>query len=325
MEPAKYGKEPEGTLRISKAKAMLKAWQIGKFFGIGVYLHWSFLLLPLLVVLTAGDSNREQLGTIGLLAVVLCLMVCVVLHEFGHALTARLFGIGTRDITLYPIGGVARLERMSEKPAEEFWIAVAGPAVNVVIAILLAWIAVPLMGLAPDWVLDESTGQPGFVGWLIGLNIGLVIFNMVPAFPMDGGRVFRSLLSMVMGHLNATRIAAWVGAVFAMLGIALAIYSSHFMLALIGVFVFFAGQQELRYVEWRHGRAQPGEDDEEPIPAIPVRRPYYTMEAPTYAPEPRGMAPASGFLFQPRVSVYVWDNETGAWIRESRAAPELPS
>ena len=116
----------------------MRAWKVGRLFGIDIFIHWTFLLLPLSVIISERGAGETPLGTVGVLAVLFAIFGCVVLHELGHALTARLFGIGTRDITLYPIGGVARMERMSEKPWEEFWIAVGGPAVNVVIALLFA-------------------------------------------------------------------------------------------------------------------------------------------------------------------------------------------
>src|SRR5262245_18366280 len=114
---------------------MLRSWKLGTAFGIGLYVHWSFLLLPAYVVFNAWGASAGQL--LFLLGLVLAVFGCVLLHELGHALMARQFGIGTRDITLYPIGGVARLERMSEKPWEEVCIALAGPAVNAVLAVLL--------------------------------------------------------------------------------------------------------------------------------------------------------------------------------------------
>src|SRR6266446_5240096 len=116
---------------------MFRSWKLGTAFGIGIYVHWTFLLLPLYLVFSGGGPGHGP-AVAYILALIAAVFGCVVLHELGHALTARRFGIGTRDITLYPIGGVARLERMSERPWEEFWIAVAGPAVNVGIAAVLA-------------------------------------------------------------------------------------------------------------------------------------------------------------------------------------------
>src|ERR1043166_5453405 len=157
--------------------------KIGRFFGINLYLHWTFWLLPLWIILTPSRGLPLPLE----LGVLAFMFGCVVLHEYGHALTARLFGIATRDVTLYPIGGVARLERMSEKPLEEFAIAIAGPLVNLAIAALL------LIGTAAVSVLAPAllTGAPAEVIWLlVVLNLMLFAFNLLPAFPMAGGRIF---------------------------------------------------------------------------------------------------------------------------------------
>jgi Zn-dependent protease len=293
---------------------MLRAWKIGRFFGIDLYVHWSFLLLPLWAVL--NQPRDTPVGTPLLLGVMFAVFGCVVLHEYGHALVARHFGIGTRDITLYPIGGVARLERISEKPWEEFWIAIGGPAVNVVILILLGLLGVALALIQPGLVGHVVHGEvvPTTVGFFLAAlffgNLILVLFNMAPAFPMDGGRVFRAVLSMWVGHLRATRIAARVGLVVALFGgAALAILWSSPWVLIIALFVLMAGQQELRYVEWRHSQEMA---DQGPIPVVPVQPLRATAQA---------FTPLNGLLFQPRVSVYVWDSRTGTWVKEGGSPP----
>lgn len=177
---------------------MFRSWKIGSAFGIPIYIHTTFLLVPLLAIWTSNVSGLVPvLAVIGL---ILALFACVVLHEFGHALTARYFGIETRDVTLYPIGGVARLERMSEKPWEELLIAIAGPAVNVVIALLLAPVAFYAIwtgafhGDLHQLSLDDGLWPVAaeLIVGLFSLNVGLVLFNLLPAFPMDGGRVLRT-------------------------------------------------------------------------------------------------------------------------------------
>lgn len=228
---------------------MFTSWRLGKAFGIDLYIHATFWLLPALVLMSGllGEGIAEAFLSV---AVVLALFACVLLHELGHSLAARVFGIGTRDITLYPIGGVARLERMSERPYEELVIALAGPAVNVIIAIL---IATPMflagLSLVPTW--QTFPIAENFLLRLVWLNIGLVVFNMIPAFPMDGGRVFRSILAMFFDRLLATRVAVFLGA-----GIA-ALFVCAFgwllligepvnpMLPFLGVIIFLLGQQEL--------------------------------------------------------------------------------
>ena len=182
--------------------------QIARLFGIPVQVHWSFLLI-FVWVLIKGLGEAWDWYTIGwMMAFVLALFFCVVLHEFGHALTARRFGVGTRDIILSPIGGVARLDKLPDEPMHEFFVAIAGPAVNVGISLTLA--AVPF-ALSRDKFYNffssllfpnSNVFAVGLDAWdyflfgLIGLNIVLAVFNMLPAFPMDGGRVLRALLSI---------------------------------------------------------------------------------------------------------------------------------
>lgn len=294
---------------------MLRSLKIGQFFGIGVYIHWTFFLLPLWAIINLRDSPISPLTIVGLIAAI---FTCVVLHEFGHALTARLFGIGTRDITLYPIGGVARLERMSEKPWEEFWIAVGGPAVNVLIALLLIVGGIAIARIDPSLIQFPTEGgftsTTGLLFWnLLFANIIMILFNMLPVFPMDGGRVFRSILSMWVGQLKATRIAAFLGVPVAILVlIPLAWMMGSPWLFVVVLFVLIAGQQELRYVEWKHQQKW----EEEPIPAVPVANSYGYRSSSAYTETPRANVPMAGFAFQPTVAVYIWDNQMGAWVKE---------
>ncbi|MGN6545575.1 MAG: site-2 protease family protein [Aureliella sp.] len=221
---------------------MLRSWKLGTIRGIGVHIHWTFWLL--MIFYTVPAILTDGLGA-GLLtaAMMAAVFACVVAHEFGHAFTAAAFGIPTYDITLLPIGGVARLARMPEKPLQELIIALAGPAVNVVIAMLLA-IALPLLQL-PAGEIDLWRVDGGhFVQTLIAFNIGLVLFNLLPAFPMDGGRVLRSLIAMRTSHLRATEIAARVGRWMALLFVVAGLFTS-FGLFLVGIFVFLAGTMEL--------------------------------------------------------------------------------
>jgi Zn-dependent protease/CBS domain-containing protein len=216
---------------------------IGKYFGIDVYLHVTFLLL----LGFFGLVDRAVMP--GFFVLVLALFGCVLLHEFGHALTARRFGIPTRDITLLPIGGVARLEKMPDSPWEEFLVAIAGPAVNVVIAALLLPVVLLDGGIGPDFFTTPGITGSSFSEALLKVNLSLIAFNLLPAFPMDGGRVLRALLAMKMDHAKATNIAARVGQGMA---VVFGIVAFHYMqpvLGLIAFFVWSGAARENRYAQ----------------------------------------------------------------------------
>src|SRR5512147_789112 len=185
------------------------SFHLGRLLGIDVYIHFTFLLLLAFIGFSHGFATRSAEAALGGVLFFAGLFVCVLLHEYGHALAARRYGIGTRDITLLPIGGVARLERMPEKPSQEFVVALAGPAVNVVIAIGL-FVGLKLGGWWQPLSSLSTTGGNLFERLLIA-NVFLVLFNLLPAFPMDGGRVLRALLAMKLNHTRATRIAARIG------------------------------------------------------------------------------------------------------------------
>ncbi|TVP97975.1 MAG: site-2 protease family protein, partial [Planctomycetaceae bacterium] len=215
-------------------------FRLGTFFGIGLFVHWTFGLLVAYAMYLAWSAGAGGWMIAYSVAQLLTVFICVALHEYGHALAARRFGVGTQDITLLPIGGVARLNRIPRVPYQEFVIAIAGPAVNVVIATLLATlIYVADQGelfrsiaslffenqteeqaeLIKDRLMTILTG-PSLVGFglsILMINLMLVLFNMIPAFPMDGGRVLRSLLAMVFPYVSATRWAQRIGMVCALL------------------------------------------------------------------------------------------------------------
>lgn len=222
--------------------------RIGTFFGIGLYVHWTFLLLIAFVAFRAEGGLWAVIDSVLL---VLGVFACVVLHEYGHALTAKRFGIRTRDITLLPIGGVARLERMPREPVRELVIAVAGPAVNVVIALILFPIVLATGGMerAAEMSTLKGVDVPMLLAQLMAINVALVLFNMIPAFPMDGGRVLRALLAMKLAYAKATRAAAMVGSVVAGLFLIFGFYSGNYMLMLIAAFVWIVGSAEARMAE----------------------------------------------------------------------------
>lgn len=217
---------------------MNNSWHLGRFAGIDVRIHWTFLLLPVWIYFSNMAAGSGAVAASVAVLFVLAIFGCVVLHEYGHALTARRFGIGTRDITLLPIGGVASLQRMPRNPWQELAIAVAGPAVNVVIAMGL-FLGLPLLAtLFPSDMI-------AFLSKLAWVNVALVVFNMIPAFPMDGGRVLRATLALAMPHAAATRVAVGVGR-FAAVGLGLlGLMTGNLMLMLIAGFVFLAGGAEL--------------------------------------------------------------------------------
>jgi Zn-dependent protease/CBS domain-containing protein len=182
-------------------------------------------------------------------AFIALLFFCVVLHEFGHVFAARRYGVKTKDVTLWPFGGIASLERMPDKPSEELVVAIAGPAVNVVIAAVLVFIfGAPLDAENLTRIQDPTVSM---AAKLAAANVFLVVFNLIPAFPMDGGRVLRALLAMRMGHAQATQWAAAIGQGFAVAFGILGIFSGNVILIVIAVFVFLAASGEASYAQLR--------------------------------------------------------------------------
>jgi Zn-dependent protease/predicted transcriptional regulator len=223
------------------------SYRIGSIAGTDIKVHATFLLL----VGWWALMGYQQAGTGGALSAALSLLAlfgCVLLHEFGHILMARRFGVRTPDVILLPIGGVARLERIPDEPRQELLIALAGPAVTLVIA-ALSLVALRLSGSHAS-VMHLSETQP-FLAWIAGVNIYLLLFNLIPAFPMDGGRVLRALLASRLGLLRGTRIAATLGQTFAVLGGLYGITNSEPLLILVAFFVFLGANAEAAAVETR--------------------------------------------------------------------------
>ena len=217
--------------------------------GIHVYLHWTFLLLLGWILFSRLLAGGTLLDAVDALLFVLAIFGCVLLHEYGHCLAARRYGIRTRDITILPIGGLARLERMPERPAEELVVALAGPAVNVGIAGALGLLLWLRGELAAARGLEDLHG--GFGVPLMWANLALVVFNLIPAFPMDGGRVLRALLAMRMRFSRATQYAARVGQVFGVLFGLAGLFLFNPFLVFIGVFVVLGARAEAAYAQ-RH-------------------------------------------------------------------------
>lgn len=177
---------------------------------------------------------------------ILAVFGCVVLHELGHAFMAKHYGIPTLDITMYPVGGVARLQRMPREPMQEFMIAVAGPAVNLGIAGVL-YVVNLAMG-SPTSMAEAMTPQGNLLTMLMWVNLALVVFNLLPAFPMDGGRVLRAALATQMDYRNATHTASLIGQGMAFLFAIYGIFTGLWTLPFVAIFVFMAARQEVQHV-----------------------------------------------------------------------------
>lgn len=250
---------------------MRGSFKIARLFGIPVFIHWSFWLLFLFVAYVGKTLPSIAFNSVYVLA----LFVCVVLHEFGHALSARFYGVSTRDITILPIGGVARLDKMPEKPFQEFIVAIAGPAVNLGIVVVLSVVMYGIYSFQfglEEFALHKSSDEMPMqmLYFLLYSNVILALFNMIPAFPMDGGRVLRALLSLRLGRSKATYIASifgqvisavgFVGALLPLLhyafslfpeiGISLSFIGWNFqpVLALISIFIFITARNEYKNV-----------------------------------------------------------------------------
>lgn len=231
---------------IERSFPMSWSFPIGRLLGSELRVHATFFLLLAWIAASAWSSGGPMVALANTLFI-LALFACVVAHEYGHALMARRFGIQTPDITLLPIGGMARMERMPEKPSQEIAVALAGPAVNVVI-----WALLMALGATVNVdTLTDPTTTRDFMGRLAAVNLFLAIFNLIPAFPMDGGRVLRALLATRMDRVRATRIAATVGQIAAFLFVFWGLSSGNLILLLIAVFIFMAAQAEASEVSNR--------------------------------------------------------------------------
>jgi stage IV sporulation protein FB len=220
---------------------------IGTIAGTAVRIHITFVLFLGWIFFATYAAEGLEAALANLVFLIL-LFACVLAHEFGHIFTARAFGVATPDVTLLPIGGVARLERIPEAPHEEFLIAIAGPLVNVLIALGLIVLAGARLNAGDLTAMDSA--KVWLVDRLAAVNLFLVLFNMIPAFPMDGGRVLRALLATRMGYVRATEVAAMIGqGVAFVLGFVGLFYNP--MLIFIAIFVYLAAASEAHMVAMR--------------------------------------------------------------------------
>ncbi len=230
---------------------MAWSFRIAQVFGIAIKVHITFFLVLILGAFQWGGSTPGSIeGALFGVVLMIALFTCVTLHELGHSLVAQYFGIPVKEIVLLPLGGVAQLSKNPEKPLHELLIAAAGPLVNVVIALVLfvaTGFNAQLGVLGGRGELLNALNEPSprtLLLWLLAANVSLCLFNLIPAFPLDGGRILRALLAMKLGNPRATRIASLIGqAIAIVLGI-FGVLSGNFILALIAVFIFFGAGQE---------------------------------------------------------------------------------
>jgi Zn-dependent protease/CBS domain-containing protein len=232
---------------------MAWSFSVGRIFGIDLRLHVTFFL----VLIFAGSLVGPGYGFMGYAfgaVLVMLLFSCVAMHELGHALAARFAGQRVRQVVLLPIGGVAQVEGQPRKPWQEMGVALAGPMVNFFLALLLSAVLTPMLGLleadpaqalkAYQAVLQGKPGMPMALAWLLTANLWLLLFNLIPAFPMDGGRILRGGLSLFMKHGPATSIAVWVGQGLALMMAFWGIKNGSMAMVAVAVFVFFGAGQE---------------------------------------------------------------------------------
>lgn len=234
---------------------MNSSFRIATVAGIPIRVHITFFLILLLAAYQWFGMTGTLNGAVFGVALMALLFVCVTLHELGHSLVARVFGIPVREITLLPLGGIAQITKNPEKPLHEFLIALAGPLVNVAIAVvlfsLLGFSAAPGLlngrGLTPE--LGQTPSLNTALFWLLAANVSLVVFNLIPAFPLDGGRVLRALIAMFTGYPRATRLASAIGQLIAVFLGVYGVLAGHFILTLVAVFIFFGAGQETSEAE----------------------------------------------------------------------------
>ena len=230
---------------------MQATWRFFTAFNIPVKIHWSFSLIFVWIFFVGWFNEFELAKVLWLSLIFIALFICVILHEFGHALMAKFYGVQTRDIILSPIGGLARLEKLPKNPIQELFIALAGPLVNFGIAMLLFIVLIALnkqeLALEKSFFTNLGIGKFNFIKLIFDMNLALGVLNLIPAFPMDGGRIFRALLSLKLSSETATKYSAILGQLLAIIAIILGftIFKNP-VLPIVGAFIFFLANQEYR-------------------------------------------------------------------------------
>ena len=231
------------------------SFKIATVRGIDIKIHVTFFLILIYAAIVFGSDGRGMNGALFGIVATLLLFGCVVLHELGHSIVAQRYGIPVRDITLWPIGGVARLERIPDKPAQEFWIAIAGPAVNVAIVGVVFVLGRALASLEAGFDLGAlergmlQLAPASLLAYLFTTNLFLAVFNLIPAFPMDGGRILRALLATRIQYTRATAIAVGIGQSLALLAGFFGFLTGQLNLVLIAIFVFMGAGSEAQMVQ----------------------------------------------------------------------------
>lgn len=231
---------------------MKGSFKLGKIAGIGLFIHWTFSILLLFIVYVNYKAGQNTIQILWSVLFILSIFVTVLLHELGHALAAKRYNIQTKDITLLPIGGLARLDKIPEKPSEELVVAFAGPLVNIFIA-FLASLFIRLPDNSEE-LIAQLTGGIGSSNFMLNfyiVNLWLALFNLIPAFPMDGGRILRAILSFKLERNLATTIAARIGQFLALGFIFLGFFTNPFLI-IIGIFVIIAAQAETNYTATKY-------------------------------------------------------------------------
>lgn len=220
---------------------------LGSYKNVKVFIHWTFSLLLLWIIISNLRQGMPMIDIFWVILFVLALFACVVMHEFGHALTAQRYGIQTKDIVLYPIGGVARLEKLPEDPKQELWVAFAGPLVNIALFIVLSTI-LSFTGFNIESLEELKIRPDTFLLYIASANLILALFNLLPAFPMDGGRVLRAFLSIKLPRAKATQIAGGIGQFLAIFFVFFGLFNNP-ILVLIGIFIFLGAGAEVAHTQ----------------------------------------------------------------------------